>query len=88
VVGAVVRQQWTPLASIRAAGNSSCLAVESIEAPGNSGTIIRTAKAAGVTGIFMLGSDSDPYDPAAVRASMGALFSRKLTRCQPCEFTK
>ena len=30
---------------------------------------------------------SDPYDPAAVRASMGSLFSQKLTRCPPREFT-
>jgi TrmH family RNA methyltransferase len=42
-VGAVVRQQWIPLAGIRAARDSLWLAVESIESPGNLGTIIRTA---------------------------------------------
>ena len=36
------------------------LAVESIESPGNLGTIIRTAEAAGVTGIFLLGPKDDP----------------------------
>jgi TrmH family RNA methyltransferase len=85
-IGAVLRQQWIPLASIRAAGDSLWLAVESIESPGNLGTIVRTAEAAGVSGIFILDSETDPHDPAAVRASMGSLFSQKLTRCPPREF--
>ena len=63
------------------------LAVESIDSPGNLGTIIRTAEAAGVSGIFLLGSSDDPFHPAAVRASMGSLFSQKLVRCSPQEFT-
>lgn len=86
-IGAIVRQQWVPLAGIRVARNSFWLAVESIESPGNLGTIIRTAEAAGVSGIFVLDGDSDPDDPAAVRASMGSLFSQKLTRCPPRDFT-
>ena len=87
-IGAVLRQQWIPLADVRVARNGFWLAVESIESPGNLGTIIRTAEAAGVTGIFVLDSDSDPYDPAAVRASMGSLFSEKMTRCMPQEFVR
>jgi TrmH family RNA methyltransferase len=85
-IGAVVRQQWIPLANVGVGRDSFWLAVESIESPGNLGTIIRTAEAAGVSGILMLDSESDPYDPAAVRASMGSLFSQKLTRCAPHEF--
>jgi RNA methyltransferase, TrmH family len=85
-IGAVVRQQWIPLANVRVGRDSFWLAVESIESPGNLGTIIRTAEAAGVSGIFVLDSESDPFDPAAVRASMGSLFSQRLTRCAPREF--
>jgi TrmH family RNA methyltransferase len=85
-IGAVVRQQWVPFAGIRVAQDSFWLAVESIESPGNLGTIIRTAEAAAISGIFVLDSDSDPYDPAAVRASMGSLFSQKLLRCASREF--
>jgi len=85
-VGAVARQQWIPLANVRVGRDSFWLAVESIESPGNLGTIIRTAEAAVVSGILMLDSESDPYDPAAVRASMGSLFSQELTRCAPHEF--
>jgi len=65
-IGAIVRQQWIPLAGVRAARDSFWLAVESIESPGNLGTIIRTAEAAGVSGILVLDSLSDPFDPAAV----------------------
>ena len=49
--------------------------------------MIRTAEAAGVTGIFILSPDCDPYDPATVRATMGSLFSQKLVRCSQREFT-
>jgi RNA methyltransferase, TrmH family len=86
-IGAVVRQKWTPLTDVQPTKHSLWLAVESIESAGNLGTIIRTAEAAGVSGIFILDSDSDPYDPAAVRASMGSLFSQKLIRCFVRELT-
>jgi TrmH family RNA methyltransferase len=86
-IGATIRQHWTQLANIRADRNSFWLAVESIDSPGNLGTIIRTAEATGVDGIFILGSYADPWDPATVRATMGSLFSQKLVRCSPREFT-
>jgi TrmH family RNA methyltransferase len=86
-IGAVVRQQWTPIASVRSERNSFWLAVESIDSPGNLGTIVRTAEATGVAGIFLIGADADPFDPAAVRASMGSLFSQKLVKCTTREFT-
>lgn len=63
------------------------LAIESIDSPGNLGTIIRTAEAVGASAIFLLGSDDDPWHPAAVRASMGSLFSQTLVKCTPQEFT-
>jgi len=47
----------------------------------------RTAEAAGATGLFVLGPDCDPYDPATIRATMGSLFSQKLINCSPRDFT-
>jgi TrmH family RNA methyltransferase len=85
-LGAVVRQQWTSLNAIRPAHGGLWLAVESIDSPGNLGMIIRTAEATGVTGIIVL--DADPHDPAAIRASMGSLFSQKLVRCPVREFIR
>jgi len=67
--------------------NALWIAAESIESPGNLGTIIRTAEAAGATGLFVLGPDCDPYDPATIRATMGSLFSQKLIKCSPREFS-
>ena len=85
-IGPVLRQQWTPLSKLRVEPKSLWLAVESIESPGNLGTIIRTAEAAGSSGIFVLSPDCDPYDPATVRATMGSLFSQTLVRCSQREF--
>jgi TrmH family RNA methyltransferase len=47
-IGAVVRQRWIEMPSLQVAPQSLWLAVESIESPGNLGTIVRTAEAAGV----------------------------------------
>ena len=85
-IGAVLRQQWTTVGNLKPEPNSLWLAVESIESPGNLGTMIRTAEAAGASGILFLSPDCDPYDPAAVRATMGSLFSQKFTKCSPREF--
>lgn len=85
-VGAILRQRWLPVDGFRVERDSLWLAIESIESPGNLGTIIRTAEAAGVTGIFILNSDCDPYDPATVRATMGSLFSQKLIQSSPNDF--
>lgn len=85
-IGAVLKQTWFPLEQLRATGNSLWLAVESIELPGNLGTIIRTAEAAGVSGVFILNPNCDPHDPATIRATMGSIFSQKLIRCSAPEF--
>jgi TrmH family RNA methyltransferase len=92
-IGVALHQHWTPLGSLRLSRDSLWLAVESIDSPGNLGTIVRTAEATGVSGIFTLSSGSDhsnpdPWDPAAVRASMGSLFSQKLVRCSNREFVE
>jgi len=86
-IGAVLRQRWTSLNTLSVERNSLWVAAESIESPGNLGTIIRTAEAAGAAGLFVLGPDCDPYDPATIRASMGSLFSQELIKCSPREFT-
>ncbi len=52
--------------------------LEAIQDAGNLGTIIRTADGAGAQGIILLNHCIDPFDPAVVRASMGAIFSQKV----------
>lgn len=47
--------------------------------PGNAGTIIRTADAAGAAGVVLAGNSVDPYNDKAVRASVGSLFHVPLS---------
>jgi TrmH family RNA methyltransferase len=42
--------------------------------PGNAGTIVRSADAAGVGAVLFAGSSVDPYNPKTVRSSAGSLF--------------
>lgn len=50
--------------------------------PGNVGTIIRTASATGAEAVILTGPSADPFDPAAVKASMGALFTTPVVVVQ------
>lgn len=85
-LGAIVRQQWLSIRDVRPAPGSFWLAVESVDSPGNLGTIIRTAEATGAAGIVVIDSNADPYEPTAIRASMGSVFSHRLVRCTVREF--
>lgn len=48
--------------------------LDGIQDPGNAGTIIRTADAAGCTGVIALKGSTDIYAAKTVRATMGSLF--------------
>ena len=50
------------------------LVADELQDPGNFGTILRSADAAGCNGVFMTGNGVDPFGPKAVRATMGSLF--------------
>jgi TrmH family RNA methyltransferase len=51
------------------------VALHRVGNPGNLGTVLRTADAAGAAGVILLGDTADPFAPAAVKASMGSLFA-------------
>ncbi len=55
----------------------SCILLDCLQDPGNLGTIIRTANAAGYKEIYLINC-TDPYSPKAVRASMGGIFYVKI----------
>ncbi|MDO4939703.1 MAG: RNA methyltransferase [Lachnospiraceae bacterium] len=50
------------------------LILDRIQDPGNLGTIMRTAEAAGIDGILMNNETVDIYNPKVVRSTMGAVF--------------
>jgi TrmH family RNA methyltransferase len=49
--------------------------VEGAEKPGNIGAILRTADAVGVAGLIVADGGTDLYNPNAIRASLGAIFT-------------
>ena len=50
------------------------LVLHEVSDPGNLGTLVRSAEAAGARGVVLVGSTVDPWSPKVVRASAGALF--------------
>jgi RNA methyltransferase, TrmH family len=79
-LAAIVRQRWDSLALVRPRGGDCWVALAGVQDPGNLGTILRTAEATGAPGVILLDSSVDAYDPSAMRASTGAIFSRRLVR--------
>ena len=69
---AVVRIPPTSIADL--SGASLVVVGDRIADPGNLGTILRSAEAAGVDGIVLITGSVDPFNPKVVRASAGALF--------------
>jgi TrmH family RNA methyltransferase len=59
-------------------GLNRILVLDSINDPGNLGTLLRTAVALGWEGVFIVGNSCDPYNEKALRASRGACFSIAL----------
>jgi len=64
-----------PLDSLRLPGDALVIVTEAIEKPGNLGTILRTADAAGAAAVVVCDKTTDVHNPNVVRASTGALFS-------------
>jgi TrmH family RNA methyltransferase len=69
---AVVRRRVTTLDAL--AGASFVLVADRIADPGNAGTILRSAEAAGVDAVVLTAGSVDVFNPKVVRASAGALF--------------
>jgi RNA methyltransferase, TrmH family len=71
-----VAPQWKrTLADLIVPGNPFILVVEAIEKPGNLGTILRSADAAGCDAVVVCDPVTDLFNPNVVRASTGVLFS-------------
>lgn len=78
----VFRQRWTETA----APEGVWVALEDMRDPGNLGTIIRTADAAGAAGVILAGQSCDPWAGDCVRATMGSIFGVKLVRMEQKPF--
>jgi TrmH family RNA methyltransferase len=71
-IAAVARLRVAPLDE--AATTPEILVLVDVADPGNAGTLLRTAEAAGFGSVVFAGSSVDPFGPKAVRASAGSVF--------------
>ena len=74
-VAAVARQYRYSLEDIRDGGAKPLVMfLETIQDPGNPGTILRAGEAAGVTGVIMDRESADIYNPKVIRSTMGSVY--------------
>lgn len=53
---------------------SHLMILETIQDPGNLGTILRAGEGAGITGVIMNAETADIYNPKVIRSTMGSVF--------------
>lgn len=88
MVAGVFEQRWTALRDVHPGGSETWVALDRVRDPGNLGTIIRTADAAGASGVILVGDCTDPFSLETVRATMGSLFAVPLVKTTPAEFLR
>ena len=59
--------------------------LEGVEKPGNLGAVLRSADAAGADAVIICDSGTDLYNPNLIRASIGAVFTRKVVTATSAE---
>ncbi|MCM2472589.1 RNA methyltransferase [Rhizobium sp. CG5] len=86
MVAGVFDQRWMPLRDVKLSTGQTWIALDRVRDPGNLGTIIRTADAAGASGVMLLGDCTDPFSMETVRATMGSMFALPLVKATVAEF--
>lgn len=56
----------------------NAIVLETVQDPGNVGTVIRTANAFGIDAVILTGDCADLYNPKTVRSTMGAIFRQRV----------
>lgn len=75
---AIAKMKRGTLADIPAKKDGLYLVAETIEKPGNLGSILRSADAVGATAVIVCDKQTDLFNPNVIRASTGAIFSMPL----------
>jgi TrmH family RNA methyltransferase len=73
-VVAVARQFPVTVKELLSTGSKLVAILDEVRDPGNAGTIIRAADAAGADGVILTGKSVDAYNPKVVRSTTGSLF--------------
>ena len=79
-MAAVARIDDRTSAEAAAAAGPLALVLVGVSDPGNAGTLLRTAEAAGAGAVVFCGGSVDPFGPKCVRSSAGSLFRLAVTR--------
>lgn len=71
---------WSPAEIVGGATESGLpvVVLAGVSDPGNAGTVIRSAAAAGAAGVLFTPGSVDPTNPKCVRSSAGALFALRV----------
>ena len=88
-IAALLKQRQAmlpPPANLKA--EDTWLVLEDIRDPGNLGTILRTADAAGAKGVILVGDCADAFSPEAVRASTGSIFAVPVATATTDQFAE
>ncbi len=85
-IAAVAHQRWGRLDEVVPTEDCCWVAVREIRQPWSIGTIVRVCDAVGASGVILIGDSTDPYDPIAVRASLGMIFSQRVVKASWDEF--
>ena len=72
---AVIRTPSTALESLVLPPDALVIVIEAVEKPGNIGAVLRSADGAGVAAVVAASPRTDPFNPNAIRASAGTVFS-------------
>lgn len=75
---AIAEQMHCSLHTISFSHTAFVVIAEAIEKPGNLGTILRSADAAGVDAVMVCDRCTDIYNPNVIRASIGTLFTTSV----------
>lgn len=75
------------LADVAAGARQLVAVLAHVRDPGNAGTVIRTADAAGADAVVLSGDSVDPYNGKCVRASAGSLFHLPLAAGESVDAT-
>jgi TrmH family RNA methyltransferase len=81
----ISRFEDTPFAQILAARPRLVAVLAHVRDPGNAGTVLRCADAAGAEAVVLTDASVDLYNPKAVRASVGSLFHLPVAVGVPVE---
>src|SRR5215467_15041423 len=77
---AVCRFVDVPLPALAGAAPRLAVILANVRDPGNAGTVLRTADAAGARGVVFSDASVDPYNSKCVRASAGSIFHVDLVQ--------